>query len=81
MEVNQAYNRELKESLVNAAIGVLMQNNLMTQEDLKGLSVSLGYLFTTEENQVEGLFQICVSGKNHYFAAQKGKLMMVNINE
>ena len=81
MEVNQAYNRELKESLVNAAIGVLMQNNLMTQEDLKGLSVSLGYLFTTEENQVEGLFQMCVSGKNYYFAAQKGKLMMVNINE
>ena len=81
MEVNQAFNRELKEALVNTAIGVLMQNNLMTQEDFKGLSVSMGYLFTTEEQQVEGLFKICFSGKTHYFAAQKGKLMMVNINE
>lgn len=76
MEVNQAFNRELKEALVNTAIGVLMQNNLMTQEDFKGLSVSMGYLFTTEEQQVEGLFKICFSGKTHYFAAQKGKLMM-----
>lgn len=81
MEINQAFNRELKEALVNTAIGVLMQNNLMTQEDFKGLGVSMGYLFTTEEQQVEGLFKISFSGQTHYFAAQKGKLMMVNINE
>ena len=81
MEINQAYNRELKENLANAAIGVLMQNDLMTQEDLKGLGISTGYLFTTDDNQVEGLFKITVAGKNYYFAAQKGKLMLVNINE
>ena len=80
MEINQMYNRELKENLVNTAIGVLLDNKLMTQEDFKGLGVSTGYLFTTEEGQVEGLFQISFSGKTYYFAAQKGKLMMVNIN-
>ena len=41
----------------------------------------MGYLFTTEEQQVEGLFQISFSEKTYYFAAQKGKLMMVNIDE
>lgn len=81
MEINQAYNRELKENLVNAAIGVLVENNLITNEEFPGLGISMGYLFTTEENQLEGLFQIGFSGKTYYFAAQKGKLMMVNIDE
>ena len=81
MEINQMYNRELKERLVNAAIGVLVNNNLITQEDFPGLGVGMGYLFTTEEGELEGLFQISFSGKVYYFAAQKGKLMMVEISE
>ena len=65
MEINQAYNRELKETLGNMAIGVLMENNLITQEDFPGLSIGMGYLFTTEEQQVEGLFQISFSEKTY----------------
>lgn len=81
MEINQVYNRELKENLVNAAIGVLMDNKQITNEDFPSVSISMGYLFTTEDQQVEGLFQIGFSGKTYYFAAQKGKLMMVSIDE
>ena len=81
MEINQAYNRELKETLVNTAIGVLLDNQLVTQEDFPGLSVQMGYLFSTEEGQIEGLFEIGFTEKSYFFAAQKGKLMMVNINE
>ena len=81
MEINQVYNRELKEYFVNTAIGVLMQNNLITNEELRGLSITMGYLFSTEERQIEGLFNISCAGKDFYFAAQKGKLMMVNINQ
>lgn len=81
METNQMYNREVKEALVNAAIKVLVDNNLIEEEEFKGLSISMGYLFSTEEGQIEGLFKISFSDKVYYFAAQKGKLMMVNINE
>ena len=80
MEINQIHNSELKEHLANAALGVLMQNGLVRQEELSGLGYSVGYLFTTDEGQIEGLFQIMVSGKTFPFAAQKGKLMMLNID-
>ena len=80
MEVNQIYNREIKEYFINAAIGILMQNDLMKEEDLRGLSVSMGYLFSTDEGQIEGLYCVGVAGTEYFFAAQKGKLMMVNIN-
>ena len=80
MEVNQIYNREIKEYFINAAIGILMQNDLMKEEDLRGLSVSMGYLFSTDEGQIEGLYCVAVAGTEYFFAAQKGKLMMVNIN-
>ena len=33
------------------------------------------------KEKVEALFKICFSGKTHYFAAQKGSLMAVNLNE
>ena len=81
METNQIYNRELKENLVNAAVGVLMNNELITQDDFASLGVSMGYLFTKDDGQIEGLFQISFSGKAYYFAAQNGNLMMVNIND
>ena len=80
MEVNQFYNREMREYFINTGIGILMQNDLMKEEDLRGLSVNIGYLFTTEEDQVEGLYCISAAGQDHFFAAQKGKLMMVNID-
>ena len=69
MEINQIHNRELKENLANAALGVLMQNNLVTQEELSGLGYSVGYLFSLDNGQIEGLFQITVSGKAFPFAA------------
>ena len=81
MEINQIHNRELKEKLANAALGVLMQSNLVKQEELSGLGYSVGYLFTLDDGQIEGLFQITVSGKFFPFAAQKGKLMMLNIDQ
>ena len=81
MEINQIHNRELKENLANAALGVLMQNNLVTQEELSGLGYRVGYLFSLDNGQIEGLFQITVSGKAFPFAAQKGKLMMLNIDQ
>ncbi|MBO6297347.1 MAG: DUF4272 domain-containing protein [Lachnospiraceae bacterium] len=81
MEINQIHNSELKESLANAALGVLMQNDLVKQDELEGLGYSVGYLFSLDDGQIEGLFKITVSGKDFPFAAQKGKLMMLNIDQ
>ena len=41
----------------------------------------MGYLFSLDDGQIEGLFQITVSGKFFPFAAQKGKLMMLSIDQ
>ena len=81
MEINQVYNRELKEKLVNTGIGLLLDNQLITQEDFPGLSVEMGYVFSTDEDQIEALFKIGFPDKEFFFAAQKGKFMMVNIND
>lgn len=80
METNQMYNRELKEHLVNSAIGVLLDNELVTQEEFPGLSVTMGYLFSKDDGQLEALFAIGFTGKLFFFAVQNGKLMMVDIN-
>ncbi len=81
MEKNLAYDQQLKESLANTALKVLADNNLITQDDYRGLAFHMGYIFLTEEEKVEALFKICFSGKTHYFAAQKGSLMAVNLND
>ena len=81
MEINQIHNSKLKENLANAALGVLIQNDLVKQEELKGLGYSVGYLFSLDDGQIEGLFKITVSGKDFPFAAQKGKLMMLSIDQ
>ena len=81
MEINQIHNSKLKENLANAALGVLIQNDLVKQDELKGLGYSVGYLFSLDDGQIEGLFQITVSGKVFPFAVQKGKLMMLSIDQ
>lgn len=81
MEKNQIHNMELKNSLGNAALGIILDNNIIKQSELTGLGLQFGYLFSTEEEQLEGLFKVVVSDRQMYFAVQKGSLMMVNINE
>ncbi|MBR5712293.1 MAG: DUF4272 domain-containing protein [Lachnospiraceae bacterium] len=81
MEVNQIFNRQLKEALGNEAIRVLMMNNLMTQDDFRTLGITWGYVYTRDDGQIEAAFKMTFSDKEHFFAAQNGKLMLVNIND
>lgn len=81
MEINLMGNTEIKERLADTALSVLMQNNLITKEDFRSLGLYYGYLFQTDDGALEGLFRITYSDKAHYFAAQKGQLMHVNISE
>ena len=81
MEKNLVYDQQLKERLANTALKMLVDNNLITNDEYSGLSLHMGYIFLTEEEKIEALFKISFSGKTHYFAAQKGSLMAVNLNE
>ncbi|MBO4882493.1 MAG: DUF4272 domain-containing protein [Lachnospiraceae bacterium] len=81
MEVNQIRNSELKENLVNTAINILVQNNLVTKDDFPGLTVNVGYLFTKDNGQFESLFRLDFTGKTFYFALQEGKLMIIDIDD
>lgn len=81
MEVNMIGNTEIKERLADTALSVLVQSNKITKDDFSNLGLQYGYLFTTNEGELEGLFRITYSGKAEYFATQKGKLMNVNISD
>ena len=81
MEVNQIQNSRLKENLANAAINILVQNNLVTQDDFKGLGVDIGYLFTKENGELESLFKLMFTSKTFFFALQEGKLMFLEIDD
>jgi len=81
MEVNQIRNSELKENIVNTAINILVQNNLVTQDDFPGLNVNIGYLFTKENGQFESLFKLMFTTKTFFFALQEGKLMIIDIDD
>ena len=81
MEINQIRNSELKENIVNTAIGILLENNLVTNDDFPGLNVNVGYLFTKENGQLESLFKLVFTAKTFFFALQEGKLMIINIDD
>jgi len=80
MEVNQIGNREITMNLLNAAVGILMENNIITQEDIRELKFNVGYIFTTKDQKLEGLFKISFPDNTYYFAVQNGKLLMITIN-
>ena len=81
MEKNMAFNAPLKENLANAAINILAQNQLITEEDFKTLSFEMGYMLQMENEQLEALFKICYSGKKQYFALQNNKLMILKYTD
>ena len=81
MEKNMAFNAPLKENLANAAINILAQNQLITEEDFKTLSFEMGYMIQMENEQLEALFKICYSGKKQYFALQNKKLMILKYTD
>lgn len=80
MEVNRIFDRELKEDIGNAAVRVLIENDLISEDELKYLKISIGYLFTTNSGQIEALFNVTCMDKEFYFAVQNGGFMRINID-
>lgn len=78
-EKNEIDNKELKESLANAALGSLEQGK--DYEELNGLNCEFGYLFFIKGHGLEGLFKIKTDKGVFYFAAQSDSLSRIEISE
>ncbi|MCR5608580.1 MAG: DUF4272 domain-containing protein [Lachnospiraceae bacterium] len=80
MEINQLYNEQLKQKLADSALSLLINNEIITRDDIINLSFHVGYMFTTESEELEALFSIKNNDESYYFAVQHDKLMMLTIN-
>ena len=81
MEINQIYNKKLKSKIGNTAVSILLEHDMITEDDLLKISLNVGYMFTTEEDELEALFAVTCAEKVFFFAVQDGKLMYININQ
>lgn len=78
-ESNEINNSSLKEKLANFALGILVEGK--DYEKLANTVCQFGYLFVVEEHRIEALFKITTDKGTFYFASQKDKVMLLNINE
>ena len=81
MEINQKYNRDLTESICNTIVNGLLNQEMISKEDLPSLGIHLGYLFSKEDGELEGLFRVGTEDDAFYFALQNGKLMGIDFND
>ena len=72
-------NKALKESVANAALSVLKQDE--RYKYLSGVAVEFGYLFTIDGHGVEGLLKIITDTGTFYFAAQKTSILSLDLTE
>ena len=78
-ESNEINNKELKESLANAALKTL--KNGEDYNELDNTKCEFGYLFLIDGHGVESLFKIITDVKTFYFAAQVDSVMPLQFNE
>lgn len=78
---NQISNKELKETLADTALALLVNTQEITVDDFVGIKAEFGYLLMIKDHGLEGLFKIIKDDKIYYFAAQKEKLQLINIDE
>ena len=76
---NEIANNELKESIANAALGILEKN--ADFENLEDTKVEFGYLFYFEGHGIEGLFKVITDKATIYFAVQGEDIFRLNFSE
>ncbi len=78
-ESNEIGNRELKETIANAALQVLTEGEDYTS--LAYTTCTFGYLYYIENHGLEGLLKLITDKDTFYFAAQKESLLRLNFTE
>lgn len=81
MEINQIYNTQLKEQLGNAAIATLIDDEIIDENEISGLGIRFGYIFTTDDNELEALYTVKCAGKTFYFSVRRDAIMIEDIDE
>ena len=59
----------------------LLNNKLIVDNELGNLQLQLGYIFTKDDGNIEAIMKTVCKNKTVYFVFQKGKLVLININE
>lgn len=80
-EVNQINNQELKENLADSALAYLLNQKLLEQNDLAGITVEFGYVLQLKNHGIEALYKIIKDETVFYFAFQQKTLRHVGISE
>ena len=81
MEQNQKYNNQIKNAIVNASVGGLLDNQLLTEDELSGLEVHFAYVFSRDDGKIEALLRVEVPEKVFYFAVQDDKLQFLDLDD
>ena len=81
MEINQKHNKSLINSVCNTIVGALLEQEMISREDLSSLGAHVGYLFTKEDGELEGLFRVSTDNDTFYFALQNGGLIPIDIDD
>lgn len=79
--VNQIHNQDLKETFANCALEALTASGKLSKDNLSGLQVEFGYLLVIPKHGTEALFKIIHENQIFYFAVQKEKLLVLDLNE
>ena len=81
-EENLIHASELKESLADYTTNILLDEKLISREELSGLSVRFAYLFKNAERKLESLIMLTTAaGKQFFFAVQNGQMQKVRADE
>lgn len=78
-ERDEMENRGVKETIANAALSTLKAGE--DYNDLAGLTVNFGYLYSIDGHGMEGMFKITTDKGTLYFAAQKDRVMRLDFTE
>ena len=76
---NELNNTELKERVANIALSMIKQDK--QYENLSGVTVEFGYLFSIDGHGLEGLLKVKTNLGTFYFAAQKDSILELNFTE
>ena len=63
MEINEAKNSKLKQNVSNNIIQILLNNKLITDNELTNLTIEFGYIFTKDDGVLEALMKTSCNNK------------------
>jgi hypothetical protein len=81
-EENLIHASELKQNLADYMTNILLDEKLISENELSGLSVRFAYLFKNAESKLESLVMLTTKeGKQFFFALQNNQLQKVRADE